>query len=185
MKYNREKLIEQFEQGEKLKYIFFWGHQSKNPEIITSTCFSQWYEAPFIVDTIEYRTTEHWMMAKKAKLFHDEEKYFSIIKARTPGEAKSLGRQIQNFDEEIWNKHKYEIVVEGNTYKFEQHQKLKTFLMETHQRILVEASPVDTIWGVGLAKDDKNIHNPKLWKGENLLGFALMEVRDKFRILEK
>lgn len=86
---------------------------------------------------------------------------------------------ITNFDEKVWNTHRYDIVMEGNLHKFQQHHDLKTFLLNTHDRILVEASPVDAIWGVGLAVDNEKISNPSQWKGLNLLGFALMEVRDQ------
>jgi ribA/ribD-fused uncharacterized protein len=72
-------------------------------------------------------------------------------------------------------------VVEGNLHKFSQDENLKEFLLNTNERILVEASPMDKIWGIGLAADHPNIENPILWKGENLLGFALMEVRDELR----
>ncbi|QHT66016.1 NADAR family protein [Rhodocytophaga rosea] len=167
--------------NEKLKYIFFWGHQPKKDGRISESCFSQWWPAPFIVDNITYKTAEHYMMAEKARLFGNEQLVTQIIDSQSPAEAKKLGRMISNFDEASWNSNKYQIVCEANYYKFSQHPDLKTFLLNTGNRILVEASPVDTIWGIGMAKTDENIYNPVCWKGENLLGFALMEVRDRFQ----
>jgi ribA/ribD-fused uncharacterized protein len=89
-----------------------------------------------------------------------------------------LGRKVANFDGKIWNEHKFEIVRTGNMHKFSQHEELRQFLCNTRYHILVEASPYDNIWGIGLKADDARAQNPNLWRGENLLGFALMEVRD-------
>ena len=177
MKYTLESIIEKHEKSEKLKYLFFWGH-SKNGNEITKSCFSQWYESPFEVEGVVYKTAEHWMMAKKAELFGDTEILEKIIQSKTPAEAKKLGRKVKNFDNDVWNENRCEIVVEGNRHKFTQNPEFKEFLLNTGSRILVEASPVDAIWGIGMAKDHKDIYNPSAWKGENLLGFALMEVRD-------
>ena len=99
MQYSREKLIRRYQQGEILKYVFFWGHTQKNPEIIDKSCFSQWYPSPFVVE--------------------------------------------------------------------------------------VEASPMDTIWGIGLAQDNSQANDPTKWRGDNLLGFALMVVRDQLQQAEQ
>jgi ribA/ribD-fused uncharacterized protein len=117
------------------------------------------------------------MMAEKAKLFNDQGTYEKIINASNPGEAKSLGREVKGFDDSVWVRNRFEIVVQGNRLKFEQNSELKAFLISTGDRVLVEASPIDKIWGVGLAADDQKIDNPNLWRGLNLLGFVLMEVR--------
>ena len=92
----------------------------------------------------------------------------------TAGEAKALGREVRGFDEDTWVKNRFGIVVAGNLLKFQQNKGLGMFLLGTNERVLVEASPVDTIWGVGLAADNKSIENPNLWRGLNLLGFALI-----------
>jgi ribA/ribD-fused uncharacterized protein len=84
------------------------------------------------------------------------------------------------FDEEVWVKHRFAIVCRANEAKFSQRPELRSFLVQTGSRALVEASPVDRVWGVGLAQDDERISNPNLWLGLNLLGFALMHVRDSF-----
>ncbi len=175
-----ENIISCFEKGKKLKYLFFWGHQPSADGSITKSCFSQWWVCPFVVDGKRYATAEHWMMAKKAVLF-DPEMIEKILDAKSPDQAKRLGRMIKNFDAKIWDEHKFEIVVEGNFQKFNQHKTLKEYLLNTKDRVLVEASPVDKIWGIGMAVDHQNIENPKLWKGENLLGFALMDVREKLK----
>ncbi len=172
-----EDLKSRFNSGEKLKYVFFWGHQpGKNG--VTATCFSQWYEAAFTVDGQRYLTAEHFMMAEKARLFDDQQVRAQVLDAATPGEAKALGRQVRGFDEALWLEHRYAIVVRANEAKFAQNSDLGQFLRQTGSRILVEASPVDRIWGIGLAQDDEKASNPNKWRGLNLLGFALMQVRD-------
>ena len=179
MKYSIESVIKRFERKEKLKYLFFWGHQKSKSGQLTTSCLSQWWLSPFVVNNVVYRTAEHWMMAQKALLFGDDESFSIIIAASSPVKAKKLGRQVKNFDEQLWLKNRYEIVVKGNLEKFNQHPGLGKFLWETKDKILVEASPVDRIWGIGMAADDAKAGNPKHWNGLNLLGFALMEVRDR------
>ena len=163
------------------KFLFFWGHQPSKDGTITKTCFSQWWESSFIVENIEYKSAEHWMMAKKAKLFNNNEIFEKIIQCKSPAEAKKLGREVKNYNDVIWLKNRFEIVKNGNLHKFSQNQKLLEFLLNTNQRIIVEASPVDPIWGIGMASDHKDVLNPEKWKGLNLLGFALMEVRDELK----
>ncbi|MGD1841095.1 MAG: NADAR family protein [Thermonemataceae bacterium] len=177
MKYTLAQTIAQFEAGEKLKYVFFWGHTVEEGNI-TKTSFSQWYPAPFTVEQVTYKTTEHWMMARKAALFNDADIEAQILQVDQPGKAKAIGRKVKAFEPTVWDAHKYEIVVKGNFHKFSQNPPLKTFLLNTQSRILVEASPVDRIWGIGMAQDHQDIEVPSRWKGQNLLGFALMEVRD-------
>jgi len=167
--------------GKPVKYLFFWGHQpSKNGDVIKS-CFSQWWEANFVIDAIEYKTAEHYMMAEKARLFNNPEIRQKIIDCKSPAAAKKLGRQVENFDQSIWESKRFEIVKTANYHKFSQNIELANFLQQTNKKILVEASPVDPIWGIGLAEDHENAHNPKKWRGLNLLGFALMEVRDELK----
>ena len=118
------------------------------------------------------------MMAQKARLFVDKEAFNKIIKAKSPGEAKAMGREVKNFDNSVWVERRYGIVVDGSLQKFSQHPDLREFLINTKGRILVEASPVDNIWGIGLAADNEKAGYPENWEGLNLLGFALMEARD-------
>ncbi len=180
MKYTRKKLIAQIQNGEQFKYLFFWGNQKRRDGQIGASSLSQWWEDwSFEKEGISYTTAEHWMMAEKARLFNDEKTLARILSCKTPGEAKKLGRQVQGFKGPKWDAHKYEIVKQGNLLKFGQHQALKDYLLTTQNRILVEASPLDRIWGIGLAKDQADAYNPVKWKGDNLLGFALMEVREE------
>lgn len=178
MKYDANWLIEKFDRQEKLKYVFFWGHQPSANGEITKSCFSQWYACEFVVDDVKYYTAEQYMMAQKALLFDDKAVFDEIMAASHPKQFKALGRKIKPFNETTWNLHKKDIVVRGNLAKFGQNEAMNKFLLCTKERILVEASPYDRIWGIGMSKDDDNIENPHMWKGENNLGFALMEVRD-------
>ena len=118
------------------------------------------------------------MMAEKARLCKDEATLEKILAAKSPAQAKALGRTITGFDSTLWDTHKSDIVTTGNLHKFSQHEALRGFLLSTGNRVLVEASPVDRVWGIGLAGNDAHIGNPLKWKGENRLGYALMEVRD-------
>lgn len=163
------------------KFLFFWGHQPNKDGKITKTCFSQWWLSSFKVEKVTYKTAEHWMMAKKAELFQDQEILEKILEADSPAEAKKLGREVRNYDDKIWLENRFEIVKEGNLHKFSQNKVLKEFLINTKERVLAEASPVDPIWGIGMASDHKDVMNPEKWKGLNLLGFALMEVRDELK----
>jgi len=175
MKYNIENI------AAESKFLFFWGHQTNEDGSISKTCFSQWWLSSFEVDKVIYKTAEHWMMAKKAELFKDDTVLEKILQAKSPAEAKKLGRQVKNYHENLWLAARFEIVKEGNNHKFSQNPELKTFLLNTKNRVLVEASPVDAIWGIGMAGDHKDVMNPEKWRGLNLLGFALMEVRDELR----
>jgi ribA/ribD-fused uncharacterized protein len=181
MKYNTQWLIDKFDKSETIEFIFFWGHTNKQNEPVGKFIFSQWYPSVFTVEDVVYKTAEHWMMAQKARLFGEEDIFQKIIETEKPGEVKALGRQIRNFDETKWNVWKYEIVKTGSIYKFHQNKLLKDYLLGTGGKMLVEASPSDFIWGIGLAQDAKLIEDPHTWRGSNLLGFALMEARDFLR----
>lgn len=178
--YDMEWLIGETENGFQPKYIYFWGHTGNSKTEVGKECFSQWYYSPFTVNEIVYKTAEHWMMAQKAALFENTDIFHRIIACEKPGEAKELGRQVTGYDDQMWNASKYDIVKLGNIHKFNQHKVLLEFLLGTSNRVLVEASPVDKIWGAGIARDSALIDKPGLWPGANLLGFALMEVRDLF-----
>ncbi len=119
------------------------------------------------------------MMGGKARLFGDEAAAKAIASAGSPKQAKAIGREVRNFDAERWDAAKRSIVTKGNIAKFSQHADLGRFLLNTGSKVLVEASPVDRIWGIGLAADDARAANPLQWRGENLLGFVLMDVRDQ------
>ncbi len=173
---SRAQLIEHINSGNTVDYIFFWGHrQSKE---VTKSCFSQWYESPFDVDGQEFKTAEHFMMHRKARLFGDQASAVKAIAADTPKDAKAVGRSVQGFDQAIWECSRFDIVVEANIAKFSQHPGMLEYLISTGESVLVEASPYDKIWGIGLAADSPRCQSPSEWDGDNLLGFALMEVRE-------
>jgi ribA/ribD-fused uncharacterized protein len=170
-------LVRRIEQGWTPKYLLFWGHRPKRGDAVGKHVLSQWWPCEFKVGPIPYRSAEHYMMAEKARLFADEDALRRILGAWTPGAAKALGRSVKNFDQEKWNAACFDIVVRGNTAKFGQNKTLRRYLLETGDQVLVEASPVDRIWGIGLAADDPRAQDPTQWQGSNLLGFALMQAR--------
>lgn len=176
----RDDLIDFVNHGNKVEYIFFWGHQEKGSQI-TKSCFSQWYDSKFEEDGNEFISAEHYMMYHKAKLFGDKKACEKVLCASNPREAKAVGREVIGFEEKVWDEKRFEIVVNANLAKFTQNSELKEFLLNTGNRILVEASPVDKIWGIGLAQDNPASETPNTWKGLNLLGFALMEVREMIK----
>jgi conserved hypothetical protein, ribA/ribD-fused len=180
--YNLQWLLSKVEKKEKVKFFFFWGHTPSKDGSITKSCFSQWWQSPFSIEGVRYATAEHWMMAKKAELFGDNAMREKILLAQSPLEAKQLGRKVKNFDPKVWGENCFDIVCEGNFHKFAQYTDLQNFLLDTKEHILVEASPMDRIWGIGMGQNNENAENPRLWRGSNLLGFALMEVRNKLKI---
>jgi ribA/ribD-fused uncharacterized protein len=172
-----EDLVASLRGGARPKYVFFWGHTPRVPDVTDQSCLSNWFPARFVLHTITYPTAEHYMMAEKAKLFGDEKIREKIIAANSPGKAKSLGRRVSDFDEAAWESGRFEIVVEANVAKFSQNENLGALLRATGSKVLVEASPQDRVWGIGIGRDDKDAENPAAWRGLNLLGFALMEAR--------
>ncbi len=178
MIYNIKDLKDAYNAGKKLKYLFFWGHTPSADGRITEACLSQWWSCYFQIDGEEYSCAEQFMMAEKARMFHDEEMLAKIMEASHPKEMKSYGRAVRNFDKDRWDSQCYDIVKRGNLAKFSQNPKLLEFLQHTGCRILVEASPRDRIWGIGMGKSNPDALCPLKWRGTNLLGFALTEVRD-------
>jgi len=165
--------------GEAIDVLPFWGHQPEADGSAGVGCLSQWWPSAFTVDGVTYPTAEHWMMAGKARTFGDAEGLATVMATVRPYAAKKAGRAVRGFDEQVWKKARYEIVVEGNRAKFGQHLELAAYLRSTDRRVIVEASPYDRIWGVAMAAADPNIAHPLRWKGLNLLGFALMDIRDE------
>lgn len=158
--------------------LFFFGHYQKKEEIMDKSCLSQWFPSTFQEDGIHFQTAEHYMMYQKARLFGAEETARRILKAQTAKEVKRLGRHaIKDFNEDVWVANREQIVVQGNRLKFTQNEDLKTFLLSTKQKHLVEASPYDKIWGIGLRETDPRATYTRSWQGLNLLGNCLMIVR--------
>ncbi|MFJ3580682.1 NADAR family protein [Streptomyces sp. NPDC090127] len=176
-----EELTQQVRRGDRVKFLPFWGHRPRPDGTLSASCLSQWWESPFEVGGVRYATAEHWMMAAKARIFGDPEAEGAALASRTPAEAKKAGRLVRGFDQGVWERERFGIVVEGSVHKFASDEALRAFLLGTGGRVLVEASPLDRVWGIGLAADDPRATDPARWRGLNLLGFALMEARERLR----
>jgi len=167
--------------GQTFRYVLFWGHHPSADGRVTAACLSQWWPCSFVIDGVTYSSTEQWMMAGKARLFGDEETLAAILATSDPSAVKKLGRKVQGFDEERWRSERFELVTRGNIAKFTQDEALRDFLLQTGDAVLVEASPFDAVWGIGLGASAEGATDPLCWKGENLLGFALMRAREALR----
>lgn len=149
------------------KYTFFWGGP-----------FSQWYLCNFSIRGIVYNCAEQFMMTQKALLFEDYDIVAKIRASKSPKEQKALGRKVRGFSVEKWDEYCMDIVYRGNWEKFTQNPELEKILLDTEGTILVEASPYDKIWGIGLDENNPLAYNKETWKGENRLGNILTQVRD-------
>lgn len=150
------------------KFKFFWGG-----------VFSQWYPSLFIIDGVEYKTAEQYMMVKKALMFNDFDTAKKIMATANPQKQKILGREVKNFNAELWNTYCRKIVFDANYAKFTQNPDLYNELMATKNLTLVEASPSDKIWGIGLGENDERALDRTKWLGTNWLGIAIQEVRNE------
>jgi ribA/ribD-fused uncharacterized protein len=162
---------------EEFEYLYFWRAVSDPGGRIGVGCFSQWWPAPFSIGEQEFPTAEHFMMHSKAVLFEDMERADEILNTESCEEVKRIGGEVENFDEQLWTEHRFAVVLRGNLAKFSQNQPLKEYIMSTTEKIIVEASPVDPVWGIGLSEEEARKTPPSEWKGLNLLGFALMRTR--------
>jgi ribA/ribD-fused uncharacterized protein len=149
------------------KFTFFW-----------SGVFSQWFKSEFTIDNQKYTCAEQYMMYKKALLFEDEETANAIMRTNNPREQKALGRKVRGFNKKVWDDNCKEIVYEANYAKFTQNQEMKKQLMNTKGTTLVEASPKDFIWGIGLHETDPRAKDRNQWKGTNWLGEVLTNLRE-------
>ena len=156
---------------------FFWGHRAHPSGRLTDACFSQWWPCEFVVDGRAYTSAEQFMMASKALLFEDAGAFEAIMATSDPARIKSLGRTVRRFDEARWTAARFDIVTRGSVAKFGQDARLGEHLARTGDDVLVEASPLDRVWGIGLAKDSPEARDPRAWRGLNLLGFALGRAR--------
>lgn len=157
-------------------FVLFYGHKENAP----GSYFSNFYPAPFTVDGIQFRTSEHYLMYHKAVLFGDGERAERILAANTPAGAKAIGREVKGFNQEIWDQSRFDIMIRGLVSKFEA-EPFRTALLETGEATLVECSPTDTVRGIGMGIRLESFQREN-WKGLNLLGFALMEARRQLRI---
>lgn len=180
MAYNIDTLLRMKANWTYSDFVFFWGHTDRG-EGLTKACLSQWFPCSFVVDGQYYNCAEQYMMAEKARIFGDEEIRQQILAEYSQMAMKKLGRKVKNYDDAVWKNVRFDVVVKGNLAKFSQNEKLRNFLISTDDKVLVEASPKDEVWGIGLDEHSSEASSPWKWKGTNLLGFALMEVRDKLR----
>lgn len=157
-------------------FVFFYGHTEGKKH----ACFSNWYPSPFTKDGIRFENTEQYLMYRKALLMGDNSIALQILKTPDPKDVKALGRKVKNWDEEKWIAHREQIMYDGCLAKFSNPENvaLKNELLATYPKRLVEASPYDTIWGIGLGANDERAKQQSNWKGLNLLGKTLDKVRN-------
>lgn len=173
-----------------MQFTFFW-----------SGPFSQWAPSNFTADLspwasdsfkeelelwgiplkTQFNTAEQFMMCGKAVIFEDKDFYEIILNSDDPEEQKAAGRQIRNFDKTVWELHAKDIVYAGSYAKYTQSDYYKSELLKTGDTLIVEASPEDKIWGIGLRKEDPRCKNPDLWQGTNWLGEVLTKVREDIK----
>jgi ribA/ribD-fused uncharacterized protein len=154
------------------EFVFFW----KTEEV-----FSQWHPSKFTVADVNYETAEQFMMHQKALVFGDQEAAAKVLLTVDPREQKKIGRSVKNFDPKQWSDVAWQVVYNGNRAKFEQNPSMLKQLMETGDRELVEASPYDKIWGIGMGQDDPRALDKTKWDGTNLLGDVLTQLRDDLK----
>lgn len=168
-----------------MDYLFFYGHTALDSKI-GKECLSQWYPCSFKDEEgVLYCSAEQYMMAEKARLFEDHDALKLILETEDPKIAKMTGRKVKGFHPLVWDRYKKIIVIRGNELKFSQNKTLKNFLLNTGDKKLVEASPYDKVWGIGMRANDPDVLNEGKWKGENLLGKCLMSVRGILKKEEK
>lgn len=154
---------------EKEQFVFFW-----------SGPFSQWDQTPFRDEKgLEFNCAEQYMMYHKAMTFEDREMASKIMSTTDPRKQKAYGREVKNYDDAIWAQRRYQIVVEGSILKYTQNEKAYRALLATGTKTIVEASPLDKIWGIGLTETNPDASDRSKWQGLNLLGKALMDVRER------
>ncbi len=142
---------------------------------------SNWYLSDFTVDGIAYSSMEQYMMYQKAVLFQEEETAKEILETTDVGKIKALGRAVKGYKDEVWNGLRQVIIYDGLQQKFFQNEKLKKQLLDTGNAILAECAVQDRIWGIGCSMKDERRFYMDEWRGQNLLGFTLMKVRDKIQ----
>uniref|UniRef100_A0A7E4UTT6 NADAR domain-containing protein n=1 Tax=Panagrellus redivivus TaxID=6233 RepID=A0A7E4UTT6_PANRE len=162
----------------------------ETPKMVTSTdghslalfydtVFSNFYPCEIYTEGIKFTCSEQYFMYKKALFFNDPQTAKKILEAKNPMTMKLLGRQVKNFDENKWKLVAMQVMKRACYFKFDQNDDLRGELFKTAGSTLVEASPTDTIWGVGLGEDDKRICDVKQWRGRNQLGYLLTALREE------
>jgi ribA/ribD-fused uncharacterized protein len=155
------------------EFVFFWGGP-----------YSQWAHSPFVWDGKEFPTAEHFMMYHKCLTFEDHARAEQVLKYPGPDQVKAIGRQIENYDDDTWAAVRFNVVTYGNILKFSQNPKFYDVLRRDYMegdKILVEASPEDRVWGIGKHETDEGLDNIDNWNGQNLLGYAIMEAGERLK----
>jgi ribA/ribD-fused uncharacterized protein len=176
-----ETLRKSVRAGTSYRYRLFYGHTPRGDGRPSDAVFSQFFPCSFALHGVRYAFAEQWMMASKARLFDDPESLAQILAATAPLDCKKLGRKVRGFDEEVWRQHRFDIVTAGSVGKFGQDSTLRAYLLATGDEVLVEASPTDCVWGTRVHRQHEDAQNPLRWRGQNLLGFALMRARGILR----
>lgn len=161
--------------GETMGKLFFWGH-TEHGSNVTKACLSNFYPCEFVFDNKDFKFSEQCFMYQKALLFKDFEIAEQILDETDVRKIKALGRKVKGFDNVLWDQYKENLMYNACYAKFSQNDRLKKFLLSTGNREIIEASPVDNIWGIGFSSD-KAMENIDKW-GQNLLGKTLMKVRE-------
>ncbi|GGV79258.1 MULTISPECIES: NADAR family protein [Streptomyces] len=174
-------LVREVRAGTDITYLCFWGHRPRRDGRMGASCPSQWWPAPFTVDAVTCPTAEHRTTAGTARPFGDAGTERRMPAARHPGQATARGRLVRRSDEETWARERRASAVEGGVHELAAHPELRGFAPGTGDTVPLEAGPLDRVWGVGPAADDAAATDPERWKGLNLLGFALMEARERLR----
>lgn len=147
-------------------YEFFWGG-----------IYSNWAPSDIVVGDKTFNCVEQYMMYKKAEVAGDTESMQAVMNTQMPNEQKAIGRRIKNYDDAKWAAVRYEIVKEAIRAKFTQHADLKEKLLASGNKHIVEASPYDVVWGIGMGEDHPDRFDESKWRGDNLLGKCIMDVR--------
>lgn len=184
MKYTKEKLIEEEKSGKKIEYVGFWGNKKDG---VKERTFSNFYKLQTGIEihdgrVINFECNEQYFMYRKALEFKDYETLEKILgSGLSAKDYKALGRAVKGYDDEVWDKVRYGAMLDGLRHKFSKNIKLKRYLLGTGEKVLVETSPYDRIWGIGIGKGNEDWKDSNKWLGLNLLGFALMEIRDELK----
>lgn len=178
-----ESLKSRVSRGESFTFRPFYGHTPRADGKLSDACFSQWWKSRFSVDGVSYATAEHFMMAAKARLFSDERALAKILAEEEPSKVKAIGREVKGFVDTQWAAARFDAVTQGSIAKFGSSAELKAYLLGTGDELLVEAAPRDRIWGIGLGRENPLVKDPSRWRGQNLLGFALVRARQTLREL--
>jgi ribA/ribD-fused uncharacterized protein len=146
--------------------------------------FSQWYPCRLVIDGVEYSCAEQYMMAQKARVFKDVGALTAIMGTDNPADQKAIGRQVRGFDREQWDAVSRDVVMRASLAKFGE-PRLRAQLLLTEGTTLVEASPTDVIWGVGLTEGDPRVLDREQWRGTNWLGQVLNDLREHLLVLSR